>query len=131
VKDATGVRKSEPVEVNVTAGDRRGPVRVSPRNKTYLEDAAGRGFFPLGQNLCMSPDREGTYYYERVLPKLAASGGNHVRLWEEYYVQGDIKRPAGPGDGSWCGFPLETVITGLGKYDLECAWKLDYVSDLL
>jgi hypothetical protein len=126
----TAVRRTEPVEVTVAAGDRRGPVRVSPRNKAYLEDAGGRGFFPLGQNLCMSPGREGTYYYERLLPKLAAAGGNYVRLWQEYYPPGDPKRPAAPGDGSHTGFPLETVVTGLGKYDLASAWKLDVVSDL-
>ncbi|HEX8916587.1 MAG TPA: hypothetical protein VF796_29825 [Humisphaera sp.] len=130
LKDASGVRKAEPAEVKVEAGDRRGPIRVSPRNKTYLEDSAGRGFFPLGQNLCMAPEREGTYYYERILPKLAAAGANYVRLWQEYYPPGDPKRPAPVGSGSNAGFPLETPVTGLGKYDLESAWKLDVVSDL-
>lgn len=130
LKDAAGVRKSTPVEVKVAAGSRRGPIRVSSRNPMYLEDSAGKAFFPIGQNLCMSPDREGTYFFERVLPKLSKNGANFVRLWQEYYVQGDLKRPAAPNDGSNTGFPLETVITGIGKYDLECAWKLDRVSDL-
>jgi hypothetical protein len=78
----------------------------------------------------MSPEREGTYFFERILPKLETNGANYVRLWQEYYVQGDLKRPAAPNDGSNTGFPLETVVTGIGKYDLECAWKLDAVSDL-
>lgn len=130
LKDASGVRKTEPVDVKVEAGDRRGPIRVSSRNKLYLEDDAGRAFFPIGQNLCMAPDREGTYFYERILPKLASNGANYVRLWEEYYVQGDLKRPADVGNGSNAGFPLESVVTGLGKYDLESGWKLDFVSDL-
>jgi hypothetical protein len=130
LKEASGVRKSAPVEVKVGPGNRRGPIRVSPRNKWYLEDAAGKGYFPIGQNLCMAPEREGTYFFERILPRLAMHGANYVRLWQEYYVQGDLRRPAAPGDGSNTGFPLETVVTGLGKYDLECAWKLDVVSDL-
>ncbi len=130
LKDASGLKRSAPLEVTVKDGPRRGFIRASPRSTTYLEDASGSAFFPIGQNLCMSPDREGTYFFERILPKLAASGANYVRLWEEYYVQGDLKRPAAPGDGSNTGFPLETAITGIGMYDLECAWKLDFVSEL-
>ncbi len=130
LKDDAGVHASPPLEVKVVQGGRRGPIRVSPRNQMYLEDAAGRAFFPIGQNLCMSPDREGTYFYERILPKLAANGANYVRLWQEYMVQGDLRKEPSPGNGSNTGFPLETVMTGIGKYDLESAWKLDTVSDL-
>ncbi len=124
------VLKSLPQRVSVGDGTRGGMIRVSPRNPWYLEDESGRPFFALGQNLCMYPEREGTYFYDRILPKLASAGANYVRLWQEYYVQGDLKRPAGPGHGSNTGFPLETVRTGLGRYDLECAWRLDYVADL-
>ncbi len=130
LKDAAGLRKSAPLDVTVSKGERRGMIHASPRNPLYLEDSAGHEFFPIGQNLCMSPEREGTYFYERMLPKLAANGGNYVRLWQEYMVQGDLKKEPSPGNGSNCGFPLETVMTGIGKYDLECAWKLDTVSDL-
>jgi hypothetical protein len=35
---------------------------------------------------------------------------------------------ASPGDGSFAGFPLETQATGLGRYDLASAWRLDRVS---
>ena len=130
LKDAAGVRQSAPLAVKIVKGGHRGPIRVSPRNKMYLEDADGRSFFPIGQNLCMAPAREGTYFYERILPKLATNGANYVRLWQEYMIVGDPKRDPGVGNGSNAGFPLETVVTGLGKYDLECAWKLDTVSDL-
>jgi hypothetical protein len=130
VREGQGVRKSAPQRVAVAAGPSGGMVRVSPRNPRFLEDESGKPFFALGQNQCMYPGREGISYYERVLPKLAAQGANYVRLWQEYYVQGDLKRPAGPGDGSNTGFPLETVLTGLGRYDLACAWRLDAVADL-
>jgi len=126
----SGRRRSAPLEIAIKAGPGRGAVRVSQRNRRYLEDAGGRAFFPIGQNLCMSPDREGTYYFEKMLGKLSAGGANYVRLWEEYYPQGDLKRPSAPGDGSNTGFPLETVPTGIGTYDLECAWKLDTVAEL-
>lgn len=130
LKDASGLRKSAPLNVTIVKSAHGGPVHPSPRNKMYLENASGRAFFPIGQNLCMSPEREGTYFYERILPKLQANGANYVRLWQEYMVQGDLKKEPSPGNGSNTGFPLETVMTGIGKYDMQCAWKLDTVSDL-
>lgn len=109
--------RAEPVEIRIGAGRKPGFVRRSARNPQYLEHESGRFFFPIGENLCMYQKREGTYYYDRLLEKLAANGGNYVRLWQEYYV-----------DGSFTGFPLETQATGLGRYDLESAWRLDHVA---
>ena len=123
-------RRSAEGTFSVAAGRRPGVVRVSPRNTGYLEEPSGRAFFPIGENLCMYQNREGTYYFDRLLSKLAAAGGNYVRLWQEYYVPQDPKFVARPGDGSFAGFPLETQATGLGRYDLESAWRLDYVSEL-
>lgn len=109
--------KAAPVEVRIAAGSNPGLVRRSPRNPRYLEHDSGRFFFPIGENLCMYQKREGTYYFDRLLEKMASNGGNYVRLWQEYYV-----------DGSFTGFPLETHQTGLGRYDLESAWRLDHVA---
>jgi Domain of unknown function (DUF5060) len=130
LKDPSGVRRSREVTFTVSAGQHPGVIRVSPRNRQYLEDASGRVFFPIGQNLCMYEKKEGTYYFDRLFQKLAAAGGNYVRLWQEYYVPQDPKIVAGAGDGSHAGFPLETQATGLGRYDLESAWRLDYVAGL-
>lgn len=123
------IRRSEPLAFEVAPGPRPGFIRVSPRNRSYLEDGAGRVFFPIGENLCMYQRREGTYYFDRLLARLVAAGGNYVRIWQEYYVPRD-KDVSGPGDGDFTGFPLETQLTGLGRYDLEPAWRLDYVSEL-
>lgn len=109
--------KTAPVEMRIEAGKRAGYVRRSRRNPHYLEQESGLFFFPIGENLCMYQKKEGTYYYDRLLEKLAANGGNYARLWQEYYV-----------DGSFTGFPLETQATGLGRYDLESAWRLDHVA---
>lgn len=123
------VWRSRPLFFTVSPGPDGGPIRVSRRNPAYLEDQAGRWFFPIGQNLCMSQRQEGTFYYDRVLGKLAAAGGNYVRLWQEYYVSPDPE-VIGPGMGTWTGFPLETQATGIGRYDLPSAWRLDYVAEL-
>lgn len=127
--EGTSVRKSAPIDVTITKGPSRGMIRISPRNRTYLEDDAGKAFFPIGQNLCMYPGKEGTHYYDRILPKLAGGGGNYVRLWQEYMAPGDPKRYGGVGEGSNAGFPLESIVSGLGRYELPSAWRLDYVTE--
>jgi len=120
--------KSSTTDIEIKPGPRQGFVWSSPRNPSYLEHSTGKPFFAIGENLCMYEKREGTYYYERILPKLAASGANYVRLWQEYYVPQDTSIVAGAGDGTFTGFPLETQATGLGRYDLASAWRLDHVA---
>jgi len=130
VRDRGRVVRSESGSFEVTAGSDPGFVRVSPRNPRYLETDQGQAFFEIGQNLCMYETKEGTAYYDRLLPKLRNAGGNYVRLWQEYYVPREHLRPAGAGSSGFTGFPLETQLTGLGRYDLESAWRLDYVAGL-
>lgn len=130
LRDGSGLNRSQELAFNVTSGPGTGYVRISPRNLQYLEHESGEPFFPLGLNMCMYQNKEGTYYYERLLEKLHAAGGNYVRLWQEYYVSRDLNVVARAGEGSFTGFPLETQATGLGRYDLESAWRLDYVTDL-
>ncbi len=120
--------KAAPMDVDIKPGPRPGFLRKSPRNPRYLEHQNGQEFFAIGENLCMYEKREGTYYYDRILPKLASNGANYVRLWQEYYVPQDTSIVAGAGDGAFTGFPLETQATGLGRYDLASAWRLDEVT---
>jgi hypothetical protein len=120
--------RSQPIEVHIQAGPRPGFIRRSPRNAMYLEHDSGRPFFPIGENLCMYQNREGTYYFDRLLEKLASNDANYVRLWQEYYVPPDPSIVAAPGASSFSGFPLETQATGLGRYDLASAWRLDHVA---
>ncbi len=129
LRDGSGMARSQEFSVSVRPRAGRGYIRISPRNRNYLEDSTGHVMFPLGENLCMYERSEGTYYYDRMLEKLANAGANYVRLWQEYYVPQDLTKRAAPGDGGFTGFPLETTITGLGKYDLASAWRLDYVAD--
>ncbi len=129
LKERGSTRRSTVQSFTVKPGGRGGVIRISPRNRQYLEDQSGRVFFPIGENLCMYQNKEGTYYFDRLLGKLSENGGNYVRLWQEYYVNQKMK-VTGAGDGSFTGFPLETQVTGLGRYDLPSAWRLDYVSQL-
>ena len=130
LRDAAGTSRSQPVRVRIEPRDHGGFLRVSPRNPLFFENERGRPFFPLGQNLCMYQRNEGTYYFDRLLARLAAAGGNYVRLWQEYYVPPDLSGMSRPGLGGFTGFPLETEETGLGRYDLASAWRLDHVAGL-
>jgi hypothetical protein len=127
--ESGNVRRPGEYTVTLRRGAGRGYIRISPRNRNYLEDATGRTFFPIGENLCMYERKEGTYYYDRLLDKLAKAGANYVRLWQEYYVSNNPNAPSAPGDAGFTGFPLETTVTGLGRYDLASAWRLDTVAN--
>ena len=130
LRERSKVVQSSERTIAVRQGPTRGWVRRSPRNRWFLEDGAGHTFFPIGENLCMYERKEGTYYFDRLIGKLAAAGANYARLWQEYYVPNDLSKPSAPGDGGFTGFPLETTVTGLGGYDLASAWRLDYVAGL-
>ncbi len=55
-------------------------VRVSPRDHRYLELTNGAPYIPNGLNM-IAPPREGFEVYEEWLAKLAANGGNYIRVW--------------------------------------------------
>lgn len=59
-------------------------VRVSPRDRRYLELSDGSPYIPIGLNLIAPPGRDpaaGLRTYESWLDKLAANGGNYIRAW--------------------------------------------------
>jgi hypothetical protein len=58
-------------------------VRVSPRDPAYLEYSDGRPYIPNGLNLIApnTADAEGLDRMEAWMEKLAANGGNYIRVW--------------------------------------------------
>lgn len=108
----------QPFAFTVTPSDHPGLVRVAKGNPLYLEYANGTPYFAIGENVCW-PGKGGTYEYDNYWQRLAESGANYARLW------------IGPFD---C-FTLERVArgaedhAGLGRIDLEGAWRVDYVLD--
>ena len=94
----------------VEPSDSPGFVRVSERDPRYFEFNNGTSLFFVGLNVCWSGSR-GTYDYDEWFRALAESGVNLVRVWM----------------APWR-FGIEWKQ--LGRYDLEEAWRLDYVFDL-
>lgn len=57
-------------------------VRVSPRDRRYLELTTGAPYIPIGPNLIAPPARDlAMKTYQGWLDKLAANGGNYIRVW--------------------------------------------------
>lgn len=58
-------------------------MRVSPRDPRYLELSDGRPYIPIGLNLIApnTRDEEGLKRMNAWFTKLAAQGGNYVRVW--------------------------------------------------
>ncbi len=131
LRDAAGVQRSAEQSFQVDPGPNPGVVRVSPRNPPVPGIRIGTAVLPgrVRTCACTSGRRERTTS-TAFSGSYTPVGGNYVRLWQEYYVPRDPKVVAGAGDGDFTGFPLETQATGLGRYDLESAWRLDRVSDL-
>lgn len=114
-----GDQKAEsPFAFTATPAAHHGLVRVAKANPLAFEFEDGSPYFAIGENVCW-PSSAGTYDYDNYWRRLAEAGANYARIW------------VGPFD---C-FTLERVKrdtddhAGLGRIDLEDAWRLDYVLD--
>ncbi len=115
----------------VVKSSRRGPVRVSQKNWRYFEFANGDFFYPIGFNMHAPYDRmyagfrhttlspkAGLAQYERIMPKMAANGLNFIEVWMSAW---------------WLALewsPQHNFFHGLGRYNLQNAWKLDKLLEL-
>ncbi len=113
-----GQTAEHPFAFAATPAAHPGMVRVAKGNPLYFEFDNGTPYFAIGENVCW-PGPGGTYDYDNYWRRLGESGANYARLW------------IGPFD---C-FTLERVArgaddhAGLGRIDLEGAWRVDYVLD--
>lgn len=66
----------------------------------------------------------GTFMYDRYLQKLAAAGGNYIRLW---VCPSLVSEPTYDGEqASMLGLGLGALVP-FGTYNLEAAWRGDYI----
>jgi len=105
---------------SVTASEDDGYVRRSATAPLYFAYDSGAPYFAIGENICW-PQGGGTYNYDTWMGNLAGHGGNHLRLWliNEWNLLGLEHLSLAAGDGN-----------GLGRYDQEAAWRIDYILDL-
>jgi hypothetical protein len=108
-----------PLHVAPAAPGSHGFLRVAS-DPRYLAFDDGTPYFPIGENMAW-PDARGTFAYDEWMERLAASGGNYVRIWMaswSYALEWVVFGPDG-----------EVADTTLGNYTahLDRAWQLDQV----
>jgi len=105
-----------------------GFVRRSKADPRYFELSSGEFFYPIGKNLRSPsdsrqpyaydfalPEAKGTFVYDEYYKKLAENGMNWARVWQCPW---------------WCGLEWTKQwpgFQGLGRYNLENAWRFDYL----
>ena len=115
---------------------KRGFVRVCADDPLYFEHEDGGWFYPIGHNVHSPsdpspraaaiqsaigaeplPDR-GTFAYDELFRKMADNGENFAEVWmSAWWLAIEWLK-------DWKGYD------GLGRYNLENAWKLDYLLGL-
>lgn len=88
-------------------------------NRRYFETGDARPYFAIGENVCW-PGTRGTYDYDDWLGGLGDNGANWARLWLNTFTRLAVERTSAS--------PAEKV--GLGRYDLENCWRVDYIVKL-
>ena len=112
------------------ASTQPGFVRRSKADPRYFELSTGQFFYPIGMNLRSPsdnrkpysydfdlPEGKGTYVYDDYYKRLADAGMNWARIWQCPW---------------WCGLEWTRQwpgFQGLGRYNLEGAWRFDYLLD--
>lgn len=96
-----------------------GFVRVG-KDAGYFAFDDGTRYFPVGENMAW-PDARGTYAFDEWMERLAAHGGNYVRIWMASWSHALEWVVYGP-DG-------RVLATTLGDYthNMDRAWKLDRI----
>lgn len=93
------------------------------------ENMAWSGCYPYYNGSCAFDNPTGgTYMYDRMLPKLARVGGNWIRLWLGPSLARNV---ISDGElGSFLDFAIQAMGAPFGSYNLEAAWRVDYVVSL-
>lgn len=121
VRAADGTASSELLNFMAVAEDSSTGGFVRAGNTNYLELDNGEQLVLIGENMAWHNSNDAIATYRSWLDKLAASGGNFIRLWHAHWGLG-IEWEAG-----WQGFE------GLRRYKQETAgyqdWLYDYCAD--
>ena len=118
-RDRSGLKKAEPVIVNVADADVPGHVRRHKSDHRYFVTDRGETYFAVGANVCWGETwGEGgrhIFAYDEWFPKYAAQGCNFARLWLSL---------------EWNDLATITQYSGYDQMDLQRAWHLDHVFEL-
>ncbi len=115
VRDASGLRRLGAGAFSVGASESGGYVRRSA-SPSYFQLDSGAPYFPIGENVCW-PGEGGTYDYDTWMGGLGSHGASYLRLWLI---------------NDWNKLGLEHLGegNGLGRYDQQASWRIDYILNL-
>ena len=130
-RDPRSSAKTKPLSFRCVDSPSDGFIQVDPGDPFFFSFQSGKFFYPVGQMLRSPTDLrvpypygftqktgEGTYAFDRYFDKLSANGVNFIRTWMGNWWLGiEAPRSYAPG------------YEGIGKYNMEHAWKLDYLLD--
>ncbi len=115
LKDSGGTQTSPESSITISAGTKKGFVKLDPENKQHYRHTSGEPFYPLGINVAWNS----TTNYNNIFKVLSQGGANVVRYWQT------------PFDGQ----ALESKVgnrfyKGLGMYSQEAAAEQDSMINL-
>ena len=121
IRDKKGEVKSEESNFRVIESSNPGFLRQSKKAVHYLEFDSGKQYFGVGENIAWGSRENQIYDYDRYFSKMAENGCNYSRVW---MVPWNLSL-------EWTnkGFPVGK-FKGIGIYNLENAWRLDYILNL-
>ncbi len=132
IEDAEGMKITTKMRAfKVISSDNKGFVRVSSKDWHYFEFDNGDFYYPIGHSIrapydiCYArkrttsvPPYGGTYNYDRFFQRMAENKENLVEVWMcPWWLAIEWNAEHG-------------FYHGIGKYNLQNAWKLDYLLDL-
>ncbi|MBN1421714.1 MAG: DUF5060 domain-containing protein [Planctomycetes bacterium] len=107
IRDASGKRRSRPVEFTCVASPRKGYIRVARADPRYLEHSTGEPFFAIGHNIAfIGPSQHvaGSADAARIFARMAESGANYARIWaccEDWAMAIEARKSAWGRSWSW------------------------------
>jgi len=132
VKTPSETFTMKPREFIATPSERKGYVRVSQADPTFWEFENGDIFYPVGHSVHASYDEHyhtmqkmpkpvfdpKTFFYDRAFLKMGENGENFTEIWMcPWWMEMEWRKEWHP-------------FKGLGRYNLENAWRLDYLFNL-
>ncbi len=128
-KDSTLLYKSQKYIFPVTTiGKRKGFIQVdNSSSKPVFRFKSGELYRPIGLNYCWPNGKEGSYTYDYYFNKSNTYGIDYTRIWlAEWSFALEWSEASWPYP-----WPSKNIwplgFGGIGKYNLQSAWRLDYI----
>ena len=132
VKDAFGESETAAMSFTSVGSKSKGYIHASAVDPRWFEYSNGEFFYPIGHSVHATVDEHyhrmqklplpapdyRTYYYDGIFRKMAANSENITELWMAPWVF-ELEWTE-----AWGGY------AGLGMYNMERAWEMDYMVEL-